>query len=151
MNNTNAILWRFVHAYDPTQTQLPPALSFGDSPAMANELAELVLTGRKTATTSWPCDPSVQVGTLSIVLDGAGTPVAIIKTISVEQVAFLNVTPQFAAAEGEGDGTLRYWRDSHREFFTRVSRGARESFSDAEIVQCETFELVWPRPAGTQS
>lgn len=142
MKSNGVILWQFVHAYDPTLTELPPAFSFGDAPEMADHLLGLVLTGRKTATTSWPCDPTVQVGELSVVLDGRGEPAAIIKTVKVEQTPFLEVTPQFAAAEGEGDRTLGYWRDTHRQFFTRVSRGSGKQFSDAEIVQCETFELV---------
>lgn len=142
-HTTEQARWDFVHAYNPTINTLPDAFQFGDSPEMAEQLLALVLSGQKVATTSWPADPSIHVGTLSIVLNGQGQPAALIRTVKVEHVPFLEVTTAFAASEGEGDLTLDWWRDAHRRFFSRQRE--ERPFSDAERVQCETFEVVWPR------
>lgn len=135
----------FALACDPGIAKLPEAFQFGDSPEMADELAALVLTGRKTATTSWPLDPSITEGTLNIVLDGRGDPAALIRTVKVEHVPFLEVAEDFAAAEGEGDLSLEHWRREHRAFFTRVAPSYGREFTDAELVQCEAFEVVHPK------
>ena len=137
-------LLAFAQAYDPALTEAPEAFQFGDSPEMADRLLALVLSGKKTATTGWPADPSVYEGMLSIVLDGRNQPRAIIRTVQVEQVPFLEVSAAFAAAEGEGDLTLDWWREAHRHFFLRQQ--TEHPFPDKEAVQCETFEVVWPQP-----
>ncbi|MFC6618141.1 ASCH domain-containing protein [Deinococcus radiophilus] len=142
---TEQVLWDFVHAYDPGIETLPDAFQFGDSPDMADRLLALVLSGQKVATTGWPADPSIHPGMLSVVLDGQGQPAALIRTVKVEHIPFLDVSAEFAASEGEGDLTLDWWRDAHRTFFGRQQ--ADRPFSDAEQVQCETFEVVWPEPA----
>lgn len=94
--------------------------SFGDSPAMADELLALVLTGRKTAT-CWAARDfgPTPVGARSVILDGVGKPRAIIEAIEVRLVRFCYVDDVFARDEGEGDLTLSWWRDAHRRFFER--------------------------------
>ena len=57
------------------------SFSFGDSPELANELLELVLAGKKTAT-CWAVsegDKGVAIGKRWIVEDGQGRPSAILK------------------------------------------------------------------------
>ena len=126
----------------------PPAWSFGDSPRVADELLALVLAGRKTATSSSlpeyeaGGEPLPRVGELSILLDGAGRPRALIRTTHVETVPFGQVTAEFAAAEGEGDRSLESWRGEHRRYFRRVL--GSEGFDDATPVVCERFELLDP-------
>lgn len=136
-------LWEFVREYDPTLTELPEAFAFGDSSEMADRLLEVVLSGKKTATTGWPADPNVTPNMLSIVLDGRGQPRAILRIVKVELLPFLEVPAAHAAAEGEGDLSLDWWRTEHRRFFLRQE--AERPFTDDENVQCETFEVVWPR------
>lgn len=125
---------------------LVDAFAFGDSPAMADELLALVLAGTKTATTSWPPDPSVAVGVEQLILDGRGQPAARIRYTDVALVSFMDVGADFAAAEGEGDLSLEYWRRTHREYFTRVST-PEQHFSGDALVQCERFEVVSRLPA----
>ncbi|MEM7118995.1 MAG: ASCH domain-containing protein, partial [Chloroflexota bacterium] len=98
---------------------------FCDNEADANELAELVKKGQKRATASavWTYEkeqePIPQVGELSVILNWEGEAQCIICTTSVEIVPFNEVTAVFAATEGEGDGSLAYWRRVHWAFFTR--------------------------------
>jgi uncharacterized protein YhfF len=43
----------------------------------------------------------------------------------------------FAYEEGEGDRSLRYWREAHRNYFGRMGR-----FSEDMMLMCERFRLV---------
>lgn len=94
--------------------------AFGDSPQMANRLAALVIAGAKTATCSAAVHGSdAAVGERQVCLDGAGTPVCVIETTSLQTLAFSAVTPDMATLEGEGDLSYRYWREGHIAFFER--------------------------------
>lgn len=117
--------------------------SFGDSPSLADELLDLVLAGKKTATCGKLSqfgeggEPMPEVGRRDIVLDGQGRPVAVIETIEVAVKRFDEVDEAFARDEGEGDGTLAYWRDAHENYFARNGGFA----SDMQVV-CERFRVV---------
>ncbi|MHA7135533.1 ASCH domain-containing protein [Oerskovia turbata] len=137
-----------VTGFGISATVPPPAWSFGDNPALADELLAAVLSGEKTATSSshWEYSDDVplpQVGELSIILDGAGHPQALIRTTSVEVIPFDQVGADFAAAEGEDDRSLESWRSGHRAYFTRVLVG--HEFREDMPVVCERFELRYPR------
>lgn len=122
--------------------------AFGDSPGMADELAALVASGRKRATASllgaYEADdePLPLVGGFSVVLDGEGLPAALIRTREVMVQPFRDVDEAFARDEGEGDLSLGYWREAHRDFFTRTE----PSFTEDSPIVRERFELVHPRP-----
>ena len=127
----------------------PPAFTFGDSPSLANELATLVQTGRKRATTSLPVEftsegqPLPASGEVGIVTWADGTPAAIIELVEVRHVPFQDVDAAFAAAEGEGDGTLAWWRAAHRKYFDRVCVRLGGTFDETSLVVCQRFRLVW--------
>ena len=54
------------------------------------------------------------------------------------------VTPELAAAEGEGDGSLEHWRDARWEALSReLSRTGRQPARDMPVV-CERFAVVFP-------
>ncbi|MCW5657855.1 MAG: ASCH domain-containing protein [Burkholderiaceae bacterium] len=131
------------------------AFAFGDSERMADELAQLVLAGTKRATASlaWTYEvehkPRPQAGDLSIVTLASGRPVCIIETTAVDVVPFDEVTEDFAATEGEDDGTLASWRRGHAAFFARdCARIGREPHPRMEVL-CERFRVVYqPDGAG---
>ncbi|KAK9414867.1 putative PUA-like protein [Seiridium unicorne] len=77
----------------------------GDNAKATNELLQLVIEGKKTATTSWPIpDPLYwNVGDYSVILDGSGEPQAVMRTISFVKCKFKDVAEAFALAEAEGD------------------------------------------------
>ncbi len=128
----------------------PEAWAFGDSPELADELLALVLDGTKTATASalWEYEdegePIPEVGSLSIVLDGAGEPRALLRTTAVEVVPFDRVTAEHAHAEGEDDRSLESWRREHEKFWRRDLSGDREFAPDMPVV-CERFEVLYPK------
>jgi uncharacterized protein YhfF len=115
------------------------SFAFGDSPELADELLELVLIGKKTAT-CWAAnegDKGVVVGKRWIVKDGQGRASAVLETIEVVRRRFGEIDAAFAHDEGEGDRTLADWREAHTDYFTR-----RSEFSPDMELYCERFRLV---------
>ena len=123
-------------------------------------MARLVLEGKKQATAGafWSYkaenEPLPKPGDYSVITDWEGLGICIIKTSRVSVVLFNQVSPDFAAREGEGDGSLAYWKKVHRKAFTRdleeVNRttGSRYSFTEDMPVVCEEFMLVHPNSKG---
>jgi uncharacterized protein YhfF len=115
------------------------SFSFGDGPELADELLELVLIGKKTAT-CWAAnegDKGVAVGKLWIVKDGQERPGAILETVEITRRRFAEVDAAFAHEEGEGNRSLDDWRRAHIAYFTR-----RGEFSPDMELYCERFRLV---------
>lgn len=129
--------------------QPPLAWAFGAEPDEADALLALVLAGVKTATSSWLRDYSVageplpEAGDLSVVLDGAGIPRALLVTTEVTVTRFDQVDAAHAHAEGEGDRTLASWR-RERERFWRAHSVDGRGFSAELPVVCERFRLLYP-------
>ncbi|OOR16943.1 MULTISPECIES: ASCH domain-containing protein [Bacillus cereus group] len=121
------------------------AWQFGDSP---DYLAQLVIDGVKTATCSGHIfyelenEPLPTTKDYSIILNSQDEPVAIIKTIEVTVTPMNEVTEEFAIAEGEGDLTYNYWRDTHIQFFTKELYELGLGFSEDMLLVCERFELI---------
>ncbi|WP_128934067.1 ASCH domain-containing protein [Bradyrhizobium zhanjiangense] len=111
---------------------------FGDSPAFADELIELVIKGIKTATCSTEDEPNTSTpGERWVVLDGRGEARCVIESIDVTYRRFNEVDAAFAYDEGEGDRSLAYWRRAHQAYFGRLGR-----YSDDMMLMCERFRLV---------
>jgi len=126
------------------------AWPFGDSPELAHELAELVLSGPKRATAGLveynarhPGDAPVADG-YSVVTEFDGRPRCVIRTVWLGQRALRDVDAAFAWDEGEGDRSLADWMNGHRRFFSRECAGLGIDFGDHLPVQLERFELLYP-------
>lgn len=123
---------------------------FGDSPALADELVELVQHGPKRATAGLMLayersgDPVPQPGWLTVFLDGAGAPRVIVRTTWTDIRPFSEVDAAFAWDEGEGDRSLADWQLSHRRYFSRTCGSMGIRFDERMLVVLERFELVWP-------
>ncbi|NIA67173.1 ASCH domain-containing protein [Pelagibius litoralis] len=125
------------------------AFRFGDSPDLADQLVELVVSGPKRATVGWIADAELdgevlaEVGDHFIVLDGAGRPRCTIRVTETRRGSLLSADEAFAWDEGEGDRTLAWWLDGHREFFARRSVEIGLPFDEAESeLLFERFEVV---------
>ena len=120
--------------------------AFGDDP---DTLAALVLEGRKTATASvyelYELDGEElpKVGTYSVIMDSKDHAVCIIKDTAVTVVPFRNVDEEQARFEGEGDLSLDYWRDVHRQCFSDWMSESGLVFSEDTKVVLEKFEVVY--------
>ena len=95
-----ANLNRLAAYWGPTELDSlqPPASAFGGTAEVADELADLIVAGTKTATSSalWDYEAEkVEVprrGDLEIVIDGSGHPKALIMTTRVDVVPFTDVS-----------------------------------------------------------
>ncbi len=125
-------------------------VAFGDKAAMATELAALVVAGTKRATASLRRDyaeggePCPAVGDMVVVVDGAGTPCCIWRTVEIAIKPLDTVDDRFAWDEGEGDRTRAWWLAAHRRYFGR--QAAREGFAMHDAIETvfERFKVVWP-------
>jgi uncharacterized protein YhfF len=125
------------------------AWGFGDDekPGLMTELGLLVRDGPKRATTSrvddyGPDDPMPKVGDHSVILDGEGRPLCIIRTSKLEIRPFGKVDEAFAWDEGEGDRSLDDWRRGHLWYFESIGKPV----DDDTPVLLEWFAKVWPPP-----
>jgi uncharacterized protein YhfF len=142
---------RFLASLPPDssyRTKTYVAEGWGDNPALANELGALIVQGIKTATCSalweWEAErnPIPQVGLLTIALDGGGEPLCIVETVEVSVRKYNEVDADFAREEGEGDLSLNYWREAHRNYFSRVLPKIGREFSEDMPLVCERFKVI---------
>ena len=122
--------------------------TYGDSPELSEQLLALIRGGRKRAGTAllWSLEaegePLPSVGDIEVVLDHRHEPSIISRITWVEVLPFGEVSAEYAAVEGEGDGSLDHWRRVHWDFFTRECRGlGREADWEMPVV-CSVFEVV---------
>lgn len=122
----------------------------GQSEKGANDGAALILSGRKTATSSllWEYEfngtAPPQVGSLSILLDGADRAVGVFETTRITQCAFSAIDDEFAARYGEGGGTAALWKATFWPYFVRECAGWNREPSEDMPVLCEYFHLRYP-------
>ncbi len=147
----------FVAAVDlDPPPEFSEAFFFGDNERVTNELAELVLIGTERATTSllWAyeadSDSIPRPGAFSVVTDWDGRPLCVIETTQVDVMPYQDVTEEFAAVEGDGDGSLRHWREVHWDAFSRECAQIGKAPAPRMQVICERFEVVY-RPGARTS
>jgi uncharacterized protein YhfF len=151
MTSTSSVqnLWESYLATLPEQhvhrlIPMPDAWSFGDGPAMADELGGLVMQGKKTATCSRYLGENIlEYSTISIVLDGQENPLGVVETFEVTVKRYCDVTAEWAAAEGEGDLSLAYWRNEHWTYFARGAEEGGYEMSDDMPLVCERFRIIF--------
>ena len=137
-------------------TPLPDGLvsvdHFGDSAELSSALLALIAIGKKRGGASLHAAyaieelPVPQVGEIRIVLDYHDQPVLVSRNVAVDIVPFHAVGADFAACEGEGEGeaagSLAYWRQAHRDYFTRNCLQFGLVFNEDMLIVCERFEVL---------
>ena len=137
---------QFCQATKQQGIEYKDAFQFGVS---ADWLAQLVVDGEKTATTSGYIFYELEQealphkGQYYIVLNGADEPVAVIEIDSVQVLPMNEVSEDFALAEGEGD--YAYWWEAHEHFFSEQLETYGRSFTPDMLVVCERFTKVYPK------
>lgn len=128
----------------------PRVTHFCDNPKDAKTCLNLVLKGKKRATThsllgiQLRKEPLPKMGNFTVITDWEGKAKCIIRTIRVRMRPYFSIDDSYAQLEGEGDGSLAYWKETHWDYYTRelepYGRVPRESM----ILVCEEFEKVFP-------
>lgn len=114
----------------------------------ANELADLTIRGIKRATAglkkSYELDnePLPKERDLNIVTYYDGTAACIIEVTNVKVVPFNEISEEDARVEGEGDGSLAYWREGHIKFFSEEAKANNYEFRENDLVVFMTFKVV---------
>ena len=130
---------------------------FGDTKKEADKLSNLVLSGKKTATSSlYDSYKSKQVPipkkrVKSIITDSKGFPLCMVLNTKVEIKKFKEINTLFAKKEGEGDLSLRFWRKTHKRFFTKRIKRMNKKFSEEILVVCVTFKVLKVFKTNTRS
>lgn len=140
-------LWKQYCEASGTDESTPyEAWAFGGAP---DQLARLVLEGKKTATASGydlyfvegEEEPLPEIGDYSIILDSNDEALCVIQTVKTAIVPFDEVGEEQAFKEGEGDRTLAYWRQVHEEFFEEEFAECGLTFTHDKRILCEEFVL----------
>ncbi|MBM7839507.1 uncharacterized protein YhfF [Alkalihalobacillus xiaoxiensis] len=148
MNATQ--LWDAFLEIEPNAGNNYTAWAFGDgTKQLADELAQLVISGKKTGTTSaylayeQENEPLPQIGAYSIILDGDEIPCAIIQSTEIEIIPYHSITEAHAQAEGHGDQTLASWQQAHEPFLRSQAEMYGRSFHPEMLVVFEHFKTVY--------
>lgn len=126
----------------------------------ASHLLSLVMSGKKTATSSaYPSyiaedEPLPKVGDRSIVTDFDGVPYCVIETTAVTLIPFGKMTFDVCRRECE-DECLETWVEKHTAFFAEDSKEVGYVFDGDMPVVFENFRLVYKEreyvPDGTEN
>ncbi len=121
-------------------------LAIGATTTSKDEGAALILAGIKTATSALPAEfgdgPPPFPGALSVLLDGADRPRAVVETLRTATVAFGAVDADMARAYGEGDRTLAGWRDGIGRYYRAAAAARGQDFGDDAPLLFEWFRVV---------
>lgn len=132
---------------DP-QTVYADCGCFEISEQAANALLELVLAGKKTATSSSlrayeaEGEPIPRVGDLSIITDWSGEPRCVIETTAVTIIPYCEMTFEICSREGEDD-SLESWRRNHDAFFAADAQSTGYEFTPDMPVVFEDFRVIY--------
>jgi len=126
------------------------AWSFGEDEE-GDDLLRLVLAGKKFGTASLydayeaedALDELPKAGDYSVLLNSKNEAVCVIKNYDVYIRKFNEVPPYHAYSEGEGDRSIKYWREVHKEFFEEEAKEDGIEFTEESRVVCEKFSLEY--------
>lgn len=136
----------------PVDLRTLDAWAFGDSPELADELADLVVHGDKRATAGlvWTYEherfPLLRAGDRVVITRFDGAPRCLIEITEAFVRPFDQVDEAFAADEGEGERTLASWRRDHWAYFARECAAlGREPATDMPVL-CARFRVLTTAP-----
>jgi uncharacterized protein YhfF len=127
------------------------ATAFGHTRTVADELAQLIRDGAKRAHATLERDFEAEgdalprAGEHVVVLDGRGTPQAIVRTRHVERRYFADIDDEFAFECGEGDRSLAWWLVAYRQEFAERAEAQGFQVGEKAVLILEYFDRVWPQ------
>ena len=143
---TSEEMWKIYSEKNGLENEKYEAWAYGDDP---DKLAELTANGIKTATCSayyWyetEGEKMPKAGEYSVILNSKDEAVCITKATKVYVEQFKNISSEHAYKEGEGDRSLEYWTNVHKDFFTKELVEAGVAFDENMKLVCEEFEVVY--------
>ena len=130
-----------------------PVVEFAFPGPLRDQLVAAILAGEKTTTSGLVADyehenePLPVPGLRQVVVDSAGSPVAVIETTAVRVVRLAEVDLDHALGEGEGFTSVAEWRAGHEQFWhsaeMRQALGDPAfTVSDDTLVVAQEFRLI---------
>jgi len=132
--------------------EIPESDFFHNNEKDANRLAELTLTGKKSASSGlyslyeqYKADlPSI--GKKQIVTDFNGNAKAIIENVSVDTIPFNKISKEYAELDmGTDIEALEKWKKAHWEFFENFLKESGKKPTEEMIIVAVEFKKIWPR------
>ena len=130
-------------------------LTFGDPKYQdySDHITELAIKSIKRATAHLAIDFELnnvtrrQKGDYWMILWEDLSPAVVVELVNVEECKFEDVSAEFAAREGEGDGSLEFWKKTHEDYFKLQLTDWGHEWSDQLRVVLESFDVVMANPA----
>lgn len=122
---------------------------FGDSPELAQELLDLILEGKKTATCGavWEYEAEgisiPRPGDVWLTGDRDNKPTCLLRVETVNIVPFNHVTHDFSFLEGEDDRSHESWQREHERYFRRVLPKIGKDFDPSMDLVTVVFCLAY--------
>ncbi|MEG0284561.1 MULTISPECIES: ASCH domain-containing protein [Vagococcus] len=120
-------------------------IQFGGTKKEQTELAQLVLSGEKYATSSLKELQKIegnlasQVGDLWEIRDGENKQVCLVEVTEVYNKPFGEIEEAFAVAEG--DGTYINWFNIHNKYYGEKLKNYGVSLDKETILECVFFKV----------
>ena len=117
----------------------------------ADRLTELILQRKKFGTNRLydeyvledALDEIPKPGDYSVIFSSKGEALCVVRGYDVYVRAFGDVPPFHAYAEGEGDRSLKYWRDIHADVFKDFLDGTSMPFNQESRIICVKFSIEY--------
>ena len=110
--------------------------------------AELVLKGVKRASCGLKIMYELkkeffpEINQLTIITNWDHQPICVVKTIDLSFRKFKDIDAEWAVFEGEGDQSLKQWKETHRDYFQKQLDKLGLIFTENVELICERFEVV---------
>lgn len=121
-------------------------IQFGSSPHEIDHLAEKVLNGEKTSTSSLldyylvGLKKRSKIGDSFSILNSSGEEVTIVSIEKVEIIKFGDITAKFAREEG--DGNIDNWKAIHYPYYSQLLSEIGKVLNEETLLVCEWFKVV---------
>jgi uncharacterized protein YhfF len=148
MTPEQAAFWQTFSGKNNVSDGPAAVTAMGDTPAMQDNLAALVVAGTKRATCAlarWYGDDGEalpSVGDHWMVINGHDQPVAIVRVTEVSITPISEIDAQFARDEGEGDRSYSWWKAEHDRFWRHEAEREGFVYSDEMDAVCTRFTKV---------
>jgi uncharacterized protein YhfF/catechol 2,3-dioxygenase-like lactoylglutathione lyase family enzyme len=83
-----------------------------------------------------------EINQLTIITNWDHQPICVVKTIDLSFRKFKDIDSKWAESEGEGDQSLKQWKETHRDYFQKQLDDLGLVFTEEVELICERFEVV---------
>ncbi|MDO4501141.1 MAG: ASCH domain-containing protein [Erysipelotrichaceae bacterium] len=149
--NANELWEKFCKEKNVDINQRHTAWAFCGGGEAGDRLAELVLERKKFGTASayeaylsqGALDEIPRSDEYNVILLDNGEAVCVTQNYSLNIKKFGEVSSFHGFAEGEGDRSLRYWKEVHEEFFEDDFKRANKVMDENSLIVLEQFKVVY--------